>query len=231
VDANRKTAVIIGTLFLISYLGVFAGPALYSPVLDSPAYLANAFPEKTRVITGILIELLNDAAVIGIAVMFFPILKKQSERLALGLVGFRIVEAVTLVVGKISALSLIAVSRQYLQAGSPDDSSFQALGASVLAGRHWAGQMTAVFFILGALIFYDLLYRSKILPRFIPVWGFIGVALLIVGNLIGEPGMSQEFQPVMLLFLPIVLNELFLAIWLIARGFNASADILQPQHA
>ena len=199
-------------------------------MLDSPKYLASAYPERTRVITGILIELLNDAAVVGIAVMFFPILKKQSERLALGLVGLRIIEAVTLVVGKISALSLIAVSRQYLEAGSPDGGPFQALGASVLGGRHWAGQMTAVFFILGALIFYDLLYRSKIVPRFIPVWGFIALVLLIIGNLIGEPGMSQEFQPVMLLYLPIVLNELFLAVWLMAKGFNASADILQPQH-
>ena len=230
-DTNRKTAIIIGALFLISYLGVFAGPALYSPVLDSPEYLANTYPERTRVIAGILIELLNDAAVIGIAVMFFPILKKQSERLALWLVGFRIVEAVTLVIGKISALSLIGVSRQYLEAGSPDSSPFQALGASILSGRHWAGQMTAVFFILGALIFYDLLYRSKILPRFIPVWGFIAIALLIAGNLIGDLGVSQEFQPVMLLYLPIVLNELFLAVWLIAKGFNASANILQPEHA
>ena len=228
---TRKTAVIIGVLFLISYLGVFAGPALYSPVLDSPEYLVNAYPERTRVITGILIELLNDAAVIGIAVMFFPVLRRQSERLALGLVGFRIVEAVTLVVGKISALSLIAVSRQYVEAASPDGPMFQALGASILGERHWAGQMTAVFFILGALIFYHLLYQSKILPRFIPVWGFIGIALLIIGNLIAEPGMTQEFQPVMLLYFPIVLNELFLAIWLIAKGFNSSADILQPEHA
>jgi hypothetical protein len=221
--STRKTAIIVGVLFLVGYLGVFLGSAFYAPILDAPDYLINVYPNKTRVIIGMLIELINDAAVIGIAVMLFPILRKHSESIAVGYVGFRVIEAVTLIVGKISILSLITLSQEYVAAGAPDVSYFQTLGALALAERSWAGKMTVVFFILGALIFYYILYKSKLLPRFISVWGLIAVASLITANVLGVPDLTQGFQPAMILYFPIVLSELLLSIWLIVKGFNPSA--------
>jgi hypothetical protein len=170
-----------------------------------------------------LIELINDASVIGIPVVLFPILKKYSERLALGYFGFRIIEAVVLIVSKASVLSLITLSQEFLTAGASDTGYFQTLGAVVLAECSWASQIQVVFFALSALIFYYVLYRSKLLPRFLSVWGFIAVAALIAANVLPVPDLTQGFNPAQLLFLPIFLSEILVAIWLIVKGFNPSA--------
>ena len=222
-NSTRRTAIIVGVLFLAAYVGIFLGSTFYAPILDAPDYLVNVYPNKTRVIIGMLIELINDVAVIGIAVMLYPILRKHSESIAIGYLGFRVIEAVILVVGKISVLSLITLSQEYITAAAPDASYFQAIGASALAERYWAGKMQAVFFILGALILYYSLYQSKLVPRFVSVFGLIAVASLITANLLGVPDLTQGFQPVMILYFPIVLSELLLAIWLIVKGFNPSA--------
>lgn len=222
---NRKTAIIVGVLFLVAYLGVFLGSAFYAPILDASDYLINIYPNRTRLIIGMLIELINDVAVIGVAVMLLPILKKHSESIAIGYVSLRIVEAVTLIVGRISILSIIPLSQEYIAAGAPDVSYFQTIGAVALAERHWAGQMQTAFFILGALILYYILYRSKLIPRLISVWGLIAVASLTAANVLGVPDPTQSFQPAMILYFPIFLSELLLAIWLIIKGFNQSVIV------
>ena len=219
-NSYRKTAIIVGVLFLAGYVGVFVGGAISGPILKAPDYLSNIYPNKTQVIIGMLVEvLLNDVPVVGIGVMLFPILKKYSESIALWYVGMRVIEAVTLIVGTISALSLITLSQEYIAAGAPDASHFQALGALTLAERFWAVQMLIIFFGLGALIFYYLLYQSKLIPRFISVWGLIGVPLTFTGVLLVMFGFNLE----LILFLPLGVNEIFLGVWLIVKGFNSSA--------
>ena len=225
-DSDRQTAIIVGLLFLASYLGLFIGSSFYAPILAAPDYLANVYPNRTQVIIGVLLELVNDAVVIGIAVMLFPILKKFNEKLALWYVGFRIIEAVMLVVSKVSLLSLITLSQEYIAAGAPDASYFQALGALTLAQRSGASEMSSYFFLLGAVIFYSFLYQSKLVPRFISVWGLVAVAMVITALGLGVPDLTQGFQPAMILYFPIVFNELFVALWLIVKGFNSSAIAL-----
>ena len=218
----RKTAIIAGALFLAGYLGIFVGSAIYSPFVDAPDFLSVIYPNKTQVVWGMFIELINDVAVIGIPIMLFPVFKKFSERLALGYLGFRLIEAVVLIVSKTSLLSLIALSQEYLAAGSPAASYFQAAGAAALADRFWASQIQVVFFCLSALIFYYVIYQTKLLPRFLPVWGFISVASLIAANLLPIPDLTEGFSLGQLLFLPIFISEILVALWLIVKGFNTS---------
>jgi len=222
-NTSRKIAIVVGILFLVGYVGVFLGGAFYAPILDAPDYLATLYPNSTKVIAGMLVELLNDVAVVGIAVLMFPILRKFSESIAIGYVSIRVIEAITLIVSKISILSLIPLSQEYAAAGAPEASHFHALGTVALAERYWAAQMQTVFFILGALILYYILYTSKLVPRFISVWGLIAVASLIAANVLGAPDPTQSFEPAMLLYFPIFVSELLLAIWLIVKGFNRSA--------
>ena len=226
-SAHRKTAIIVGILFLAAYVGIFLGSAFYAPIIDAPDYLAKIFPNKTQVVIGMLIEVINDIAVIGIAVLLFPILRKHGEGIALGYVGIRVVEAVILLVGRIKILSLIPLSQEYIAAGTPSASFLHALGASAVSGRYWSGKMQTVFFILGAVVLYSMLYRSKLVPRFISVWGFISVTSLAIANILGVPDPTQGFEPAMILYFPIILSELLLAIWLIAKGFSPSA--IAPQ--
>jgi len=224
-NSNRRTAIIVGILFLAGYVGIFLGDAISGPILNSPDYLSNIYPNRIRVIIGMLVEvLLNDVPVVGIGVLLFPILKKYSEGVALWYVGNRVIEAVTLIVGTISALSLITISQEYLAAGAAEASGFQASGALALAGRYWAADvMTTVFFIIGALILYSILYKSKLVPRFISVWGLISTASLIAANVLDVPDVTQGFSPGQILYFPIMTSEVLLAVWLIAKGFNPSA--------
>lgn len=221
-NTTRRTAIIVGILFIVGYIGIFAGGAVYGPILNAPDYLSLVYPNRTQLIVGMLIELTNDVAVIGIAVLLFPILKKYGEGIALGYIGIRIIEAMILVVSKISLLSLIPLSEEYLSTGAPAP-YYEALGLLTLGQRFWASKLQVPFFLIGALILYVMLYRSKLVPRFISVFGLFAVASLTAANLIGAPDPTQSFQPAMLLFAPIFVSELLLAVWLIVKGFSQDA--------
>ncbi len=221
-NSNRKTAIIVGVLFLTAMVTSLVGGGWLETMLNAPDYLISVYPNRTQVIIAVLLELINCAAVVGIGVMMFPIFKKHNEALALGYVGFRVVECAILVGAAIIPLTLITLSQEYLKAGALDASYFQALGTLVMAARaHLAGLALVVFFSLGALLFYYLLYQSKLIPRLISVWGFIAVALMFTWNLLETFGISITAG--MILVLPIILNEVFLGIWLIVKGFNPSA--------
>ncbi len=140
----------------------------------------------------------------------------------MGYVAFRIIEAVIVIAAVVSALSLLALSQEYVKAGAPDASYFQTLGTSFAGSyaRFWVSTMLGIFFSLGALLFYYLLYQSKLVPRFISVWGLIAVALVLTWNLLEMFGLSFGLSANLIFVLPIILNEIFLGIWLIAKGFN-----------
>ncbi len=223
-NANRKIAIIVGALFLTAMVTSILGAALIESILNAPDYLITVSANETQLILGVLLELINGLAVVGIAVMMFPIFKKHAEALALGYVAIRIIEAVIVIAAVISPLSLIALSQDYVQAGAPDASFFQTLGTSFLAARAlWVGLMLGIFFSLGALLFYYLLYQSKLVPRWLSVWGFIGAALVLTWNLLEMFGISISAG--VILAVPIILNEIFLGIWLIVKGFNPSAIV------
>jgi hypothetical protein len=219
----RTTAIIVGSLFLISYLGVIAGGAMIEPAINAPNYLAQVYPNRAQLVLGVLFEFVNAAAIVGIAALLFPILKHHGEGLAIGYVGFRVLEAVVAILVSLSPLPLIELSQEYILAGASDASYFQTVGAVLLAERSWASQMLVVFFSLAALVLYYLLFRSKLVPRFIPIWGFIAVVSVVLANVLPVPDMAEGFHPAQLLALPIILNELFLAIWLIVKGFRPAA--------
>jgi hypothetical protein len=112
-STKRKTAIIVGALFLIAMVTSLGGGLWLESILTAPDYLLTVSANETQVIIGVLLELINCVAVIGIAVMMFPIFKKTDEALALGYVAFRVVEAAILVAAVISPLALIALSQEY----------------------------------------------------------------------------------------------------------------------
>ncbi len=224
-NTNRKTAIIVGIFFLVGYVILIPGGFLVGSILNAPDYLIVTSANKPQVILGMFLELINAAAVVGIAVLMFPILKKQNEALALGYVASRIIESVILVVGGICLLLLITLSQEYVKAGGPDASYFQTLGTLFIAERAWNYQMVIIVVSLGALMFYTLLFQSKLIPRFLSVWGLIGAVLSFAAGFLGmfghRAGASIPASTI-ILSLPIMLNELFLGIWLIVKGFNPS---------
>lgn len=226
---TRKIALIVGILFLISYAGVFVGATIVGSHLEVGNYLDNAYPNQRQIIIGMLVQLLNDAAIVGIGVMLFPIFRKFSEALALAYVSSRIIEAVMLMAAKVGLLSLIPLSQQYLAADAPDAALYQAPYALVHGLDVWAGEMGTIALLLGALILYTILFQTKLVPRFISVWGFIAVASTVAARVFNVPDLTKGFQPAMVLYFLIVLNELFIAFWLLFRGFNESATDAEPE--
>jgi len=218
-NSHRKIARIVGALFLIAMVTSLLGAGLIESVINTPNYLTDVSADTTQLMAGMFLELINALAVVGIGVMMFTILQQHNESIVLGYVGFRLMESVFLTVAAIIPLSLITLSQEYLNADVADAAYFQTLGILLKAGRaDVAGLLIPTFFSLGALLFYYLLYQSKLIPRFISVWGLIGTVLILLLNLI-----EISFSLGMILALPIILNEIFLGIWLIVKGFNLPA--------
>ena len=218
-NTNRKTAIFVGALFLIAMFTSLPGGILLESIISAPDYLISMSENVTKVKIGVFLEFINGLSVIGIGVLMFPIFKKHNEGMALGYAGFRIIEAVFYIGGAIIPLSLITLSQEFAQASAVNAAYFQIVGDSYIAERaQLAGLLVPVFMGLGALLFYYLLYQSKLLPRFISVWGFIGAVLMLTANLL-----SVGASIMMIFVLPLILNEIFLAGWLIVKRFNPDA--------
>jgi hypothetical protein len=222
-EKNMRTARIVGALILISYAGVFIGAEITGAILGESDYLLNAYPDRAQVVWGVLIELVNDMAVIGIAVMLYPLLRKFSEGVALFYVGIRILEGGFFMVSKVSSLAAIDLSEKYLAGGAADGAGYESLGILNFALRDSAGVMATIAFILGGIALYYLLLRTELVPKFISIWGLLAIVSLILANAFSVPDLTQSFEPAMLLYLPIVANELFLAGWLLWKGFSSPA--------
>lgn len=221
-NSYRKNAVIVGALFIAATVAGVLGGVLAGTALGSQDYLIELSADESSILIAALLEVIMAVAVAGIAIAIYPVLKRHSETLAVGYVGLRVLEAAVLMVFPLALLSLLKVSQGFVAAGMPDSSHFQALGALLLRANDLASLIGAtIVFCLGALVLNYVLYESRLVPRFISVWGLIGAGLYLAGGLLGILGLGLDV--VDLLAIPIAVNEMVLAVWLIARGFSPSA--------
>ncbi len=220
-NTNRRTARIVGLLFITATVASSLSFAIFDPILNTPDIIVTVYANITQVIIGVLLLLIDCAAVVAIPVMLVPIFKKHNEALALGYVGARIIESVILIVGTIFLLSLLTLSHEYVQAAAPNASYFQTLGTLLLTVYEWTllvGIM--IVFSLTALILNYLLYQSELIPRWLSVWGLIGATLLLAVGLLEIFG----FNLTEILSIPIALQEMVFAVWLIFKGFNLQGE-------
>lgn len=223
-NTYKMSARIVGILFLTAMVASLLGGGIVDSIISDPDYLSSVSENQNLLVTGVLLELINGIAVLGIGVLMFPILKLFNEIIALGYLGFRIVEAVFCSFIVISPLSLITISQEYVKTGASEASYLQAAGILSIAERaSVVDLLIPVFLSLGALLFYSLLFQSKLLPRFISIWGLIGAALILLLNLLLTFNLEIAVSIKLLFALPIISNEILLGIWLIVKGFNSSA--------
>jgi hypothetical protein len=226
-NINKKTARVVGILFIATTVAAIVSGAFLLPLVDAPDYLAKVSANQNQAMLGALFYLIMAAGCASIAIPMYPILKKYNKSMALGAVGFRFVEGSIFMVGVICVLSLVTLSQEYVQAGAPTGSHFQIVGKLLLAGYTIDQPLVpGVFaFSLGALMYYSIFYKSKLVPRWLSVWGLIGITLGIVNGLGDMFGSIPNETISMLLDLPIFAQEMVLAIWLIVKGFNSSAIV------
>jgi hypothetical protein len=215
-NSNRKTAVLVGALFLISTATFITSNALIAPLLGSPDYLAAIAEHSRLLVAAALIALVGGIAAVGIAVALYPILKRRHPALALGYVGMRIAEIAMAGVFVLSALLLVTLSR-----AAAHGASEQALGALLIGLRHWTLMLIYVYTAVGGLGLGYMLLRTRFVPEALSVLGLTGYAALLLAAVLDMLGLVDTVSGAGLVGLvPGGVFELALPVWLFARGFN-----------
>jgi hypothetical protein len=217
-SSYRKTAIIVGVLYII---GTVAGVLSYvfsGPILSNPNYLVKASENQNLVVASLLVLTMGFSLAM-MSVVLYPVLKKHSKVLALGVVLFRgALEAVMYIVMVIVLLSHLVVSQEYVKAGAPAASYFQTFGTILLKIDGQMSGVLSIVFSLGALMIYYVFYRSKLIPRWLSGWGIIGAIPYFTAGLTALFGTNQE-----ILMMPLAVQEMVMAVWLIVKGFNPNA--------
>jgi hypothetical protein len=221
-DSARKTALIAGVFYLVTFASSIPAVFLLEPVLNHPDYVVSG-GNDTSVVWGCLLDLLNAFACVGTAVALFPVVKRQNESLALGFVTARLFEAAVIAIGVVSLLAVVTL-RQTVAAGAAEAGSLVSAGQALVAVRDWTfllgpGTVPAV----NAVLLGYLLFRSRLVPRIIPILGLIGAPLLLVSATMTMFGINNQVSVLSAITtLPIFLWELSLGLYLTFKGFKPS---------
>lgn len=224
-NANRKAAIAVGVLYIIGTVSGVLSVVISNPILDAPDFLSSIAANPNQVVLGASFVLTMGLALAIVPVAAYPVLKQHNQTLAMGYVVFRgALETVGYMATVICTLLLVALSREYVAAGMPDGSGFQALGGVLAESSNWITQVGTTAFILGALMFYWVLYRAKLIPRWISGWGlitavpyFAAAFLVMFGVIEGWSSLDGGLR------VPLGLQEMVMAVWLIVKGFNPPA--------
>jgi hypothetical protein len=223
-DSDRRTARVVGVLFVVATVASILGSVVLGSVLDGADYLVGLAGHESQVVAAVLLFLLAASSAFGTAVLLFPILRRYAEGLAAGYVGLRGFENVFYAAGAVALLVMLTVSQN--DAVSTAVPAVPLLGAALLALHEWSVLIgTLIFASLGSLTLNYVLYRSRLVPRWLALWGLGAAPLVFLYGLIGILGWGRGLDsPYMLLAMPIALQEMVFAGWLFVKGFERRAD-------
>lgn len=222
-DPLRRTALIAGAFYLLTFAASIPAVPILGPVLNDPNYVVGPGAD-TRVIFGCLLDLINAFACVGTAVALFPVVKRQSEALALGFVTSRLFEAAVIVIGVVSLLAVVTMRQEFAAAAGADAAAAITTARALVVVRDWTfllgpGLVPAV----NALLLGTVLYRSRLVPRVIPALGLVGGPLLLAANLGVMFGVNEQLSVVSAIALaPLFVWELSVGTYMAFKGFLPS---------
>jgi hypothetical protein len=221
-NSTKRIAKIVGLLFITATVTSSLSIWITEPILEA-TNLLEAFSDQSSQIAGAAILMLKDAiSVVCIAILLFPILKKESEHLALGYVGMRIMEGVLFAAYVGLLLSVLFISKDYSVSNVQDVSNFKLIGQSFLILAEWMFDIgLGIVFTISALILNYLLFRFALVPKWLSVWGFLGALITMTVVLLK----FYDIQVNEALDFIIGIQEMVFAVWLIVKGFNESAMV------
>jgi len=222
---DRKTAAVVGVLFILGTVPALLSLPLGSNTVYAPDHLTAISTNEGQMIIFTTIKFIMGMACAGIGLALYPILKKYNEGLAFGAAGFRVIEGALDVVGALLYVVLLALSQEFVKAGAPASSFFQIADVVINTVIGWfRDSANLLTFGIGALMYYIVFYQYRLVPRWLSVWGLVGITLTILSALLVMFHLLPPFGTIqVILNLPILPQELVLAVWLIAKGFNPSA--------
>jgi hypothetical protein len=221
--STRKTALVAGVFYLITFISI-PTLAIYRPILNNQDWIIGS-GGHTGVLVGGFLEVIVALAGIGTAVTLYPVVKRQNEGLALGFVTSRVVEGIMIFTGVVSLLSLVTVHQNLGAAAGANAASLVATGASHVAVYHWTFLLSQSLMPgINAVLLGTLMYRSRLVPRIIPLMGLIGGPLLIIAVFASLLGQHSSLTGLATLpVIPVAAWEFSLGIWLTVKGFRPSA--------
>ncbi len=224
-NSNRRNAMIIGVLFIVAAAASILGLVSYDPILKNPDYLINGPTGGNQIALGAFFELITAAAVIGTSITLYPYLRKRNESVALGYVCFRTFEAVLIVIGLISMLSLLTLRQTFESGTALDISTLQTVGKTLIAIHDWTFILGPNFMLgINTLLYASLFYQTRLVPRPIAVMGLVGAVSIFTAALLEMFGVILQVSLWGgILALPVASYEMTLAVYLIIKGFKASA--------
>ncbi|MEE9363576.1 MAG: DUF4386 domain-containing protein [Cellulophaga sp.] len=216
--SNRKIK-LAGILIII---GMIAGVFSVTPAIDSTEYLEKAMLDSNQIIVASIFQFMMSLSYLGIAILLYPIIKKFEKSLAIGFLSLRIITATLVIFGTILLLAILTLSQESITGLSSDNSNLEVFGNVLKAARDNVNHIFMVLVLcLGNILLYALLIKSKLIPKWISVWGIIGAILSIIASFL------VLFQVVNIITIdyialnvPTALQELIFAIWLIVKGFD-----------
>jgi hypothetical protein len=221
----RKTALVAGLLYLATFLSSIPAVFLQGPVFDDPNFILGGGGADTLVRFGALLDIVNGLTAIGTAVALYSVVKRQHEGLAIGFVASRLFEAATLLIGIVCVFAIVTLRQTGAVGG--DSATLVTIQRSFLAIRDWTFVLGTGVPALNAFLLGTLLYRSRLVPRAIPVLGLIGAPLFtswIIGYIFGITDGGTAWHA--LAVAPIFFWELFLGLWMTFKGFRADAPLM-----
>jgi hypothetical protein len=224
-NTYRKTAVIVGILFIIGTASGILSGVVTAPIMAGSTYPLNVSASEPQWIIGTLFVMLMGLSLAMMPVMLYPIFKKHNVVLAFGAVLFRgSIEAISYAVMVISMLLLLTVSELYGKTGAADASNFQTLGSMLIAAGHWIPMIGGIVFSVGTMMMFALFYQTRLIPRWLSGWGLIGAVLYPIAYIVSMFS-PLHLQPeigvgIGLLLVPTAIQEMVFAVWMIVKGFN-----------
>jgi hypothetical protein len=219
---TRTSSKIVGIFFILAAISSIIGLALYNPILNGSDYLSNGAAHSNEIILGAVLELILVVTAVGTATTMFPILRKHNETVALWHLCFRFLEAVIIVIGIISVLSLLTLSKVYVATINPNITDFQASGEVLKAIHDWTFLLGPNFMLgINTFMYSFIFYKSRLIHKFIPKIGMTGAILTFLASILEMFGVINQVSVWgALMSLPVFVNEMTLAIYLIAKGFK-----------
>lgn len=223
----RRNEKITGTFFISATTSAIAGLQSYSPVLNSADILESAHAASMQIALGAFFELILAASNIGTGIMLYPRLKRYSESWGLGYSLFRLLEVVFILIGLLSMLTIVTLSKEALGLRAETKLPTQSMAGLLKQMYSWAFILGPHFMLgVNTLIYSSIFYLSEFLPRPLAIFGLTGAILILAGAILEIFGLIPHFSStIIFLALPIAVFEMVLAGWLIAKGFNKEAYI------
>jgi hypothetical protein len=221
-ETFRTTARVVGIVYIAGMVIGIGGNILIQSILGTPDYLSTISSNSMKLVIGAMLWLMTVGGDTAHGVLMFPVLRQHNEGIAIGYLGFRIIDAIFIGIHVLFVLIQIPIGSEYMKAEFQNTIYLQSLSTVFIMVNQYGYQIGMIFVGLAGLILCNSFYRSKLVPKFVALWGLVGYAAILCGSILEVMGFDMH----LIHTIPGGLWELFTGVWLIVKGFNSSPTAL-----